>query len=269
MNAALATKAGKALILASTMTLALNAVASASTTSVAVPLGSQATLSLSSLYANPPAGAVTLNGLPFQVGNAWQLSDGASATVAASFPKPSSVALLINTQNSYWLFDGTVGQVVLTFSNGTTQTTNLVLDPTTGNVRDWATSAGFAITSVGDPANTPAWTGTTTSGDTATIDMLTIPVASTTTASLSSVTVTSSSGLAPLAILVDGISVTYDPGTTARPRPGNSGNTPAATNSQATAHSAHSWVFTGQSAAHSANGVGGTKAQSLNHPAKS
>lgn len=247
MNAALATKAGKALILASSMTLALNAAASASTTSAAVPLGSQATLSLASLYTNPPSGAVTLNGLPFQVGNAWQLSSGASATAAASFPKPLSVALLVNTQNSYYWYQGSsIGQVTLTFADGTTQSTDLVLG---GNVRDWVTSAGFVVTSVTDASNTPAWTGTDSNGDTTTIDMLNIlPPTGTTWPSLASVTVTSLGGYDPLAIMVDGIAVTYDPATPAPVRPGNSGNTPAATHSQAALHS-NSANFTGQSPA--------------------
>jgi hypothetical protein len=264
MNAALATKAGKALILASTMTIAINAAVSASTASAAVPLGSQATLSLSSLYLNAPSGAVTFNTLPFQVGSAWQLGFGQSATAPASFAKPLSVAVLVNTSNTYYWYQGdTAGQVVLTFSDGSTQTTNLVVG---SNVRDWDTGAGFAVNTVTDTASTPAWTGSTTSGDSAVIDMLTIPVA-TTTANLVSVTVTNANSCCDPFILVDGISVTYDPATPATVRPGNSGNTQAQNHSQAAAHS-NSWIFTGQNPSQG-NGVGGAKAQSLNHPKKS
>ena len=223
--------------------------AAAQTTSLTLyapaPLGAQATFPVANLYSNAPVGSVTLGGIPFNVLNSAWIKSGMSASVTTNAPKPLSVYLLLNSAYGTTNYSGqTVGRVHLTFSDGSFQDTNLVAG---GNIREWWTGSGL-INTVTDPANTMVWQGQgqpamQLSGP-AHLDMLNVTVAAT-SANLTGVTV-SSTAPSPYFMLLDGITVAYDP----MSRPGNSGNTPAAQNSQAGDH-ANSANFTGTNPAQS------------------
>jgi hypothetical protein len=223
--------------------------AAAQTTSLTLyapaPLGAQATFPVANLYANAPVGSVTLGGIPFNVLNSAWIKSGTSASVTTNSPKPLSVYLLLNSAYGTLNYSGqTVGRVHLTFSDGSSQDTNLVAG---GNIREWWTGSGL-INTVSDPANTMVWQGQGQQAmqlaGPAHLDMLNVKIAAT-TANLTGVTVTSSAP-SPYFMLLDGITVAYDP----MSRPGNSGNTPAAQNSQAGDH-AKSANFTGTDPAQS------------------
>jgi hypothetical protein len=223
MNRALVGKSFKTIALASTMTLAATAVAYAQDAPVA--LGSAATLPLTSIYASPPSGAVTLGGAAFNLGNYALLAVNQSATFAASYPSPKAVHLLLNTENTWSYFDGIpVGTATLTFSNGTTQ----IVPLTSGvNIREWRIGAGSVVVShpLTDPAATNGvWNGLATDGTAAAIDMLTVSVPPTVTASLASVSVTNTA-FGSLGIHVSGLSVSYTPPAPApTPTPSTSGS---------------------------------------------
>jgi hypothetical protein len=245
MNAALMTKPTKALIAAATLSLITAAGAAAQDGPVA--LGAQATLPLSSYYANPPVGAVTLGGMPFSTDSAVDLSAGASASYSISYQNPTKVSLLLNTANTAWWYEGSpIGRVTLSFANGSTQGVDLVVG---SNVREWAFGTDWTVDSLSDTANAAnVWTGTRADDASvaAGLDMLTVQVASAnTTSTLTGISVSNTNDWGSLELRLSGISVAYNPPATWA-RPGNSNTTPAAVNSQAPDHSS-SPVFAGAS----------------------
>jgi hypothetical protein len=230
MNSAIFTKSAKGLILASGLIAASSVVGYAQ--DVTVALGASATLPLSSLYASAPSGTASLGGHAFDLsgGNLVSLGNGQSVTYTGSWSNAQSVLLLLNTMNTYlWYDQSVVGTVTLTFSDGTTQTTNLTVG---GNVREWRIGAGNTVNWINDPATTTVWSGSATDGSAAVIDMLTISLAGTQT--LTSIAVSNTNGWGALHIDLAGLTV--DPKVQLTPtciRPGNSCNEPAAVNSQA------------------------------------
>jgi hypothetical protein len=245
MNAAI-TKSAKGLILASGLIAASSVMAYAQ--DVPVALGAQATVPLSNLYEGAPVGTSTLGGHSFDLsgGNLITLANGQSASFSGSWANAQSAFLLLNTMNTYWWYDQSViGQVTLSFSDGTTQTTDLVVG---GNLREWRTGAGFTVNTVTDPATAEVWTGSAQAsmgGGTAVIDMLSINLA--TPKTITGVTVSNTNSWGALQLDLAGLTIDpITPKATTPTRPGNSGNTPAAEHSQAAAHS-NSATFTGVS----------------------
>ncbi len=231
MNSAIFAKSAKGLILASGLIAASSVVGYAQ--DVTVALGASATIPLSSLYASAPSGTASLGGHAFDLsgGNLVSLGNGQSVTYTGSWSNAQSVLLLLNTMNTYLWYDQTqVGTVTLTFSDGTTQVTNLTVG---GNVREWRTGAGNTVNWINDPATTTVWNGSAIDGSAAVIDMLTISLAGTQT--ITSIAVSNTNGWGALHIDLAGL--TIDPVAVAQTptciRPGNSCNTPAAINSQA------------------------------------
>jgi hypothetical protein len=246
MNAALFTKSTTGLILASGLIAASSVLGHAQDAPIA--LGTLATYPLSSAYATVPTGQATLGGHTFDMtsGNMIKLATSASATFAGSYQNPMAVDLLLNSANTYNWYDGTpVGTVVLTFSDGTTQTATLTVG---SNLRDWSTGGFSVVSNVTDvtpstttPYSTQVWTTTVLGGTgTAVLDMLTVPVVGA-NKTLTSVQLTNSNPFGG-ALTIDLSGLTVDlaaaPVPTPQPgadcvRPGNSCNTPAADNSQA------------------------------------
>jgi hypothetical protein len=233
MNAALLTKPAKGLILASGFLAASSVLGFAQDAPVA--LGAQATLPLSTLYVSAPTGITSLGGHSFDLsaGNILTLGNGQSATFSGSWTNATNAYLLLNTMNTYWWFDGSVvGNVTFTFSDGTTQSTDLTSG---GNIREWRTGAGFTVNTLSDPAAANVWTGSAQpgmGGGTAVIDMLSITLPGKT---VTSVTLNDVNTFGALQIDLAGL--TIDPviptPTSSCLRPGNSCSTPAAQNSQA------------------------------------
>ena len=245
MNAALFTKSTTGLILASGLIAASSVLGHAQDAPVA--LGTLATYPLSSAYATVPTGQATLGGHTFDMtsGNMVKLATNASASFTGSYQNPTAVYLLLNSANTYSWYEGTpVGTVVLTFSDGTTQTTTLTA---ASNLRDWNVGGFGVVSAVTDftPSTTTAystevWTTTVLGGTaTAVLDMLSIPVVGA-NKTLTSVQVTNTNPYGgALSIDLSGLTVDVAaaPVPTPQPqdctRPGNSCNTPAADNSQA------------------------------------
>ena len=245
MNAALFTKSTTGLILASGLIAASSVLGHAQDAPMA--LGTLATYPLSSAYATVPTGQATLGGHTFDMtsGNMVKLATNASASFAGSYQNPTAVHLLLNSANTYSWYAGTpVGTVVLTFSDGTTQTTTLTA---ASNLRDWNVGGFGVVSAVTDftPSTTTAystevWTTTVLGGTaTAVLDMLSVPVVGA-NKTLTSVQVTNSNPYGgALSIDLSGLTVDVAaaPVPTPQPqdctRPGNSCNTPAADNSQA------------------------------------
>ena len=231
MNAAIFTKPAKGLILASGLIAASSVMGFAQDAPVA--LGAQATVPLNSLYVSAPTGITSLGGHSFDLsgGNLLALGNGQSATVTGSWANATSAYLLLNTQNTYWWYDGSVvGNVTFTFSDGTTQSTDLTVG---GNIREWRTGAGFTVNTLTDPAAANVWTGSAqagTGGGTAVIDMLSITLPSKT---VTSVTLNDTNTWGALQVHLAGLTVDPVAPTAKCIRPGNSCNTPAAQNSQA------------------------------------
>ena len=211
-------------------------------------LGTLATYPLSSAYATVPTGQATLGGHTFDMtsGNMVKLATNATASFSGSYQNPTAVYLLLNSANTYSWYEGTpVGTVVLTFSDGTTQTATLTVG---SNLRDWYVGGFGVVNTVTDvtpstttPAySTEAWTTTVLGGTgTAVLDMLSVPVVGA-NKTLTSVQVTNSNPYGgALSIDLSGLTVDVAaaPDPTPQPqdctRPGNSCNTPAADNSQA------------------------------------
>jgi hypothetical protein len=229
MNSAIFAKSVKGLILASGLIAASSVVGYAQ--DVTVALGTSATLPLSSLYASAPSGTASLGGHAFDLsgGNLVSLGNSQSVTYTGSWSNAQSVLLLLNTMNTYLWYDQTqVGTVTLTFSDGTTLVTNLTVG---GNVREWRTGAGNTVNWLNDPATTTVWSGSSTDGSAAVIDMLTISLAGTQT--ITSIAVSNTNGWGALHIDLAGLTV--DPKVQLTPtciREGNSCSQPAAQNSQ-------------------------------------
>ena len=233
MNAAIFTKPAKGLILASGLIAASSIMGYAQDAPVA--LGAQATVPLSGMYAGAPTGSVSLGGHTFDLsaGNLASLANGQSVSFSGSWANATGAYLLLNSANTYLWYDQTVvGNVTLTFSDGTTQSTDLMVG---SNLREWRTGAGFTVNLITDPAAAQVWSGTATDGSAAVIDMLSISLTGTKT--LTSVTVNDTNGWGALAISLSGLTISSpDPAPAPAPdptctRPGNSCNTPAAVNS--------------------------------------
>jgi hypothetical protein len=231
MNSSIFSKSAKGLILASGLIAASSVVGYAQ--DVTVALGAQATVPLSSLYASAPTGSASLGGHSFDLsgGNLVSLANGQSVTYTGSWSNAQNALLLLNTMNTYlWYDQSVVGTVTLTFSDGTSQTTNLTVGV---NIREWRTGAGNTVNWISDPATTTVWSGSATDGSSAAIDMLTISIAPTKT--ITAVTVSNINGWGALHIDLAGL--TIDPQVVVQTpsciRPGNSCNTAAAVNSQA------------------------------------
>jgi hypothetical protein len=258
MNAGLFTKSTTGLILASGLIAASSVLGHAQDAPIA--LGTLATSSLSASYATVPTGLATLGGHTFDMtsGKMIQLGNGGSASFAGSYQNPKAVDLLLNTANTYsWLYAGNqVGTVVLTFSDGTTQSATLISG---GNVREWLISAFGVVNTVTDitpNASTPyvtqaVWQTTAVGGTgTAVIDMLTIPVLSTNTSkTLTGVQLNDTNTWGSLQIDLAGLTVEFTP-PAPQPtciQPGNSVNVAqACAHSEASDH-AKSANFTGSS----------------------
>ena len=234
MNAAIFTKSAKGLILASGLIAASSIMGYAQDAPVA--LGAQATVPLSGMYILAPSGITTLGGHTFDLtaGNAIQLVNGQSVSLSGSWANATGAYLLLNSANTYLWYDGmVVGNVTLTFSDATTQSTDLIVGT---NLREWRTGAGFTDNSIADP-NANVWSGTAIDGSAGVIDMLTIGLDGTKTVTGISLNDTNTWGA--LAIVFSGLTVSMtDPTPAPAPdptctRPGNSCNTPAAENSQA------------------------------------
>ncbi len=245
MNAAIFTKSTTGLIFASGLIAASSILGHAQDAPIA--LGALATSSLSGAYATVPTGQATLGGHTFDMtsGTMIQLVNGGSASFAGSYQNPKAVHLLLNTANTYdWLYAGNpVGTVVLTFSDGTTQSATLTSG---GNVREWLISAYGVVNDVTDITPNPStpyvtkgvWTTTAVGGaGTAVIDMLTIPVLSA-NKTLTGVQLNDTNPWGSLQIDLAGLTVEFAPPAPPTPqptciRPGESCTTPAAQNSQA------------------------------------
>jgi hypothetical protein len=237
MNAAIFTKSAKGLILASGLIAASSVLGYAQ--DAPVGLGAQATVPLSTYYVLPPTGTASLGGHSFDMsgGNLIQLANGQSASFAGSWSNAQGAQLLLNSANTYLWYDQTaVGSVTFTFSDGTTQTTSLMIG---GNLREWRTGSGNTVSWIYDPAAAQVWLGTAQDGmggGAAVIDMLSISLPGKT---VTGITLTNSNDWG--ALLIDLAGLTIDvvaPQPQPQPspdclRPGNSCNTPAAVNSQA------------------------------------
>jgi hypothetical protein len=244
MNAAIFTKSAKGLILASGLIAASSVLGYAQDAPVA--LGSQATVPLSSYYVLPPTGTASLGGHSFDLsgGNLIQLGNAQSATFNGSWSNAKGAYLLLNSANTYLWYDQTVvGSVTITFSDGTTQSTDLMVG---GNLREWRTGSGNTVSWIYDTAAAQVWLTTAQDGmggGEAVIDMLSISLPGKTA---TAITVTNTNTWGALLIDLAGLTVDYvAPQPTPQPspdclRPGNSCNTPAAVNSQA-----EKWLPTG------------------------
>jgi hypothetical protein len=211
MNSAIFTKSAKGLILASGLIAASSILGYAQDAPVA--LGTQATLSLSGYYMTIPTGQASLGGHSFDMtsGNAVKMLNGGTATFTGSYQNAKAVYLLLNTANTYnWYAGSVVGTVVLTFSDATTQSTDLIIG---ANLREWRTGAAGVVNTLTDPAAAPVWTTTaqpSMGGGNAVLDMLTIPVA-TTGKTLTTVTVTDTNGWGALQMDLAGLTADFTP----------------------------------------------------------
>lgn len=181
MNAAgIFTKPARALVLASGLIAATSVAGFAG--DVTVGLGTPANDPLTNAYVNPPTGMVVLGGHTFDLtsGKMIQFFSGQSASLLGSYPNTKAVYLLMNSYNTFLSFSGaTIGTVVLTFSDGTTQTTNLVVGT---NLREWRPAGSNTVNTATGPGWSNVWTGQalpSVGGGTAVIDMITITVAGT------------------------------------------------------------------------------------------
>ena len=219
MNGALFAKATTGLILASGLIAASSILGHAQDAPVA--LGTQATIPLTAWYTTAPAGQATLGGHIFDMtsGNFIGLANGGSASFTVSYQNAKAVYLLLNTANTYsWYAGSVVGTVVLTFSDNTTQSTNLTVGV---NLREWRTGAFNVVNTISDPASAQVWTTTaqpSMGGGTAVLDMLTIPVA-TTGKTLTNVTLTDTNTFGSLQIDLSGLTADFTPPAPPTPAP--------------------------------------------------
>ena len=201
-------KTSRTLVLASALIAGSSIAASAE--EAPIPLGSGATALLSASYSAPPTGVVTLGGHTFDLtaGTALVLGNGESASFAGSYPGFNGAYLLINSANtSMWLDQQPVGSVVLTFSDGTTQTEVLTVGV---NLGEWRTGAGPAYISLPNHV----WVGTATDGTEAVIDMLSIPASTASNGkTLTGVSISNTNTMTfiSLAIMVDALTIDFTP----------------------------------------------------------
>jgi len=210
----------------------------ATTSSAQVAL-SQASVARSYFYQHPSTSLTTSGNVPFTLGNAYWLHYGdASASLSLDLPKPQAVYLLINTSWTDAGFAGqTVGNVHLSFNDGSSQNTALVVG---ANIREWEYGVNWTANTLSSSTAASVWQDQAqlaVGGAAATMDMLTIPVSS--AAHLTGVTVSDTNN-SHMGILVQGLTVQYNPFT----RPGESDDTKAALRSQAPLHS-QSPIFSG------------------------
>jgi len=209
----------KAFVLATGLSLGSVAVAFAGTPASApattyfpIALGPQATIPLSSWYQNPPTGAVTLGGVPFNLTNFTLLFQGQSTAITTSVQRANAAYLLLNSAWTFAQYTGqTAGKVRLTFSDGTIQETPLVVG---GNIREWEFGLNWTANTLTNPSATNVWTGLAApgmGGATAGIDMLRIPIS--TSATLTGVTVTNTAAFSTPWITLRGLTVS-DPAVT-------------------------------------------------------
>ncbi len=203
-------KSAKALILASGLIAASTIIGAAQDAPIA--LGAAATVALNTWYITPPTGQALLGGHTFDLtaGNLVLLGNGQSVSFTGSYPGANAAYLLLNSSNTYSFFSGSVvGQVVLTFSDGTTQATDLTEGT---NIREWRTGAGATVNTVMPGAgSTQVWTGTAQpgmGGGTAVIDMLSIPV-TTAGKTLTTVALRDTNGFGALKIQLAGLTVDF------------------------------------------------------------
>ena len=232
MNAAgIISKPARALVLASGLLAATSIVGFAQ--DVPVGFGAVGNFALTNSYVNPPTGTVSLGGhqFDFSSGNMIRIEGGQSASISGSYPNATAAYVLINSYNTWTNYTGqSVSRIVLTFSDGTTQTTTLIVG---ANIREWRPNP-LTVNTATDANLATVWTGEATQvagGGTAIIDMLTIPVTGQ-YKTLTNLSITDDN-LNGLGLLVQG--VTIDDGPAPQPvciRQGNSCSTPAADNSQ-------------------------------------
>ncbi len=176
------------------------------TTYFPIALGPQATIPLSSWYQNPPTGAVTLGGVPFNLGNFTLLFQGQSTAIPTPVQRADAAYLLLNSAWTFAQYTGqTAGKVRLTFSDGTFQETPLVVG---GNIREWEFGLNWTANTLTNPSATNVWTGLAApgmGGATAGIDMLRIPIS--TSATLTGVTVTNTAAFSTPWITLRGLTV--------------------------------------------------------------
>jgi LysM domain-containing protein len=217
--------------------------APAPTTVYATVALSQATVARTTFYVTPPASLLTSTGVPFTLGNAYWLHSGEQpASLTMNYDKPVAVYLLINTSWTDAAFAGkTVGTVHLTYSDGTSRDTALVVG---ANIREWEYGVSWTANTLSSSSTASVWQGqgqAAQGGAMGTIDMLTISAIPTSPAAhLTGVTV-SDTYAAHMGIVFQGLTVLYDP---VLPRPGESDDTPAVVHSRAPEHS-NSQNFTG------------------------
>ncbi|HET9848004.1 MAG TPA: hypothetical protein VFR68_05555 [Candidatus Dormibacteraeota bacterium] len=234
MNAAgIVTKPARALVLASGLIAATSSVAFAQ--DVTVALGTMAGVPVTNAYLNPPFGHVVLGTHQFDLssGNMIQVQPGQTASISGSYPNTSQVYVLLNSYNSYGAYK--IGQIVMTFSDGTTLATDLV---TGGNIREWRPGDGTSgtINTATDTHLVNVWTGQAqpaAGGGTAIIDMLTINLPAGQYKTLTNITMSVTSLNNPYAtgMIVPGI--TINDGVKHCIRPGKSCHTSAEDQSKA------------------------------------
>jgi hypothetical protein len=209
MDASTLAKSAKALILASGLIVASTVIGAAQDSPV--PLGTTATVALNSWYITPPSGQALLGGHTFDLtaGNLILLANGQNVSFTGSFAGAKGAYLLLNSSNTYSYYAGSlVGQVVLTFSDGTTQATDLTVGT---NLREWRIGAGATISTLATTGAAQVWAGTAQpgmGGGTAVIDMLSIPVA-TAGKTLTTVTLTDTNTFGALKIQLAGLTVDW------------------------------------------------------------
>lgn len=253
MNAAILTKPAKGLVLASGLLIGLSSIASAQTGTVG--LGAQANTALASFYYNPPAGPALPNtAVPFDLsgGNFIYLAQGGSASFTTSYKNPSAVYLLVNSSFTYYWYAGRkAGQVTLTFSDGTSQTTDLTIG---GNLREWRIGAGsIVVGNTSDGASSNAWSGSAQGwmgGGAAVLDQLKVTV-STSGKTLTGVSVSRANDDMSVHLLLSGLTVDYTPISW----PGNSGNTESVDHRQNLNHT-ESPIFSGDKLVPATTGAG-------------
>jgi hypothetical protein len=207
MDASTLAKSAKALILASGLIIASTVIGAAQ--DAPVPLGTQATVVLSSWYVAPPSGQALLLGHTFDLtsGNLILLGNGQSASFSGSYANAKAVDLLLNTSNTYtvWYDQAPVGTVVLTFSDGTSLSTTLIAGV---NIREWRPNSSITVNAVlPGSGSAQAWTGTAQpamGGGTAVIDMLTIAAGGKT---LTGITVNDTNTFGALKMQLNGLTV--------------------------------------------------------------
>ena len=177
-----------------------------------MPLGTAGTIPLNSWYIAPPSGQTLLGAHTFDLtaGNLILLANGQSVSFTGSYAGAKAAYLLLNSSNTYSYYaDSIVGQVVLTFSDGTTQATDLTIGT---NLREWRIGAGATVSSLSPTAGAAqVWSGTAQpgmGGGTAVIDMLSIPVA-TAGKTLTAVALTDTNTWGALKIQLAGLTVDF------------------------------------------------------------